>query len=73
MHAQEQQDEKMPLSPEDTLAQANGFVDAEELEACRDASLSQSRTPTWEDQEWLTGSPCVASGGDVSKTPSDVA
>lgn len=63
----------MPLSPEDAFARGHGFADAAELEACREASLSQSAPPAWEDQEWLTGSPYVTDGGDVSKTPSDVA
>lgn len=63
----------MPLSPEDRFARHHGFADTAELKACREASLSQSAAPTWEHQEWLTGSPYVTDGGDVSKTPSDVA
>lgn len=36
---------KMALSPEDAFARSHGFADAQELEACREASLECSLAP----------------------------
>jgi hypothetical protein len=35
----------MALSPEDAFARSHGFADAQELEACREASLECSLAP----------------------------
>jgi len=59
---------KMALSPEDDFARAQGFADAEELEACREASLSMSLAPADHDPSGLSTTPVAFVGEDVEKT-----